>query len=109
MLPLEFIAGRQPALTTRTQDAVGVCMAPTRVIALGKQQDVLAERRQQFAAEGTVVGGGLAVVRPPRLPPARTVFGGHSSRYARDDGCPPRRGARRPQPVGDSERLDRKS
>ncbi len=36
MRPLEFIARRQPAVTTRTQHAVGVRVAPTGVIALGK-------------------------------------------------------------------------
>ena len=38
MLPLEFIARRQPALATGAQDAVGVRMTPARVVAFRKQQ-----------------------------------------------------------------------
>jgi sterol desaturase/sphingolipid hydroxylase (fatty acid hydroxylase superfamily) len=77
MCPLEFIARRQPALATGAQDAVGMRVAPARMVALGKHEHVVAERRQQFATQRAVIRGWLAVLRPTYFPPARTLFCGH--------------------------------
>jgi hypothetical protein len=43
------------------------------MVALRKEQDVLAHRGEVAAAERAAVGGRLEVLRAPELPPARRV------------------------------------
>jgi hypothetical protein len=53
-------------------------MAAAGVIALGEQEHVLAESRQVLAAQRAPIGGGLEVLSPADLPPARCrELGGH--------------------------------
>ena len=49
-------------------------MPAAAVVALGKQQHVVAERRQQFAAERAAIGRGLRVLGPAGVP-LGTVMG----------------------------------
>ena len=68
LLPLR--SARQPARLTRRPHALGVRVPPLRVVALGKEQHVVAHRRQPPAAQRARVGGGLEVLRAAELPPA---------------------------------------
>ena len=46
-------------------------MAPQRVVALGKEEDVVGHRLEAPSAQGAGVRGGLEVLRAAELPPAR--------------------------------------
>jgi hypothetical protein len=64
-----FVLGRQPAGLARGQRALGVGVAPAARVALGHDQDVLAQRGQVFVAERAAVGRRLEVLRAPDRPP----------------------------------------
>src|ERR1700761_2908104 len=76
--PLPLLPGGQPPSAARPHHALRVGMAPPSVVALREQQDVLAERRQEAAAQRAAVRGRLAVLGSACLPPPGCV--GHLSR-----------------------------
>ena len=46
-------------------------VAPLRMVAFGKEQNVVGHRLKPPTAEGAGVGGGLEVLRAAEFPPAR--------------------------------------
>ena|SRR5690349_8967167 len=61
---------REPAAAPGTEHALGVSVPAAGGVPLGRDQHVLAERRQPLTAERTPVGGGLSVLRAAGGPPA---------------------------------------
>jgi hypothetical protein len=45
-------------------------MTAPAVVTFGEQQHVIGQRRKQLIAKRTAVGGGLAILGSPSLPPA---------------------------------------
>ena len=66
-----LVPGRQPPGLASGAYALGVRVAPLRVVTLREEQDVVAHRGEPAAAERAAVGGGFEVLRAPELPPAR--------------------------------------
>ena len=73
---------RQASCLAGARDAGAVRVAPSRRIALGHDEHVLAERREQVAAEGAAVGGRLAVGRRAHGIPASGGEGVHGVIFA---------------------------
>src|SRR5581483_425019 len=69
LLSQPLVARGQPARLPRRHRAGRVGVPPPRHVPERSDQNVLAQRRQEAAAEGTGVGRGLAVLRPPDRPP----------------------------------------
>jgi hypothetical protein len=71
-LPLPpLVPGRQPPGLASGAYALGVRVAPLRVVPLREEQDVVAHRGEPAATERAAIRGGLEVLRAPELPPAR--------------------------------------
>jgi len=66
-----LVPGRQPPGLASGAYALGVRVAPLRVVTLREEQHMVAHRGEPAAAERAVVGGGFEVLRAPELPPAR--------------------------------------
>src|ERR1700761_4781256 len=80
LCPLPFLPARQPSGAAGLDHALGVRMPAAPVVALREQQHVLAQRRQETAAERTAVRRRLAVLGSADLPPPGCGGSGHLSR-----------------------------
>src|SRR6266849_1682249 len=66
-----LVPGGQPAGLPGLEHALRVRVPPPRRIALRRDQDVLAEGRQEPAAQRTAIRRRFAILRPANRPPGR--------------------------------------
>lgn len=69
--------GDEIATPPRRQHALGVGMAAAACVSFGRDQQVLAQRRQQMTADRTSVGLGKAIARWANRPPSRRRKAAH--------------------------------
>lgn len=80
ILGTRLVLGSEPPRLPLAEDAGGVGVTAAVDVALRREQDVLAHRVQQLAAERAAVGARLPALGAAERPPARLVAGrGHGA------------------------------